>query len=101
MAERRQSVRIAGPFEGHWHGASGATEVRISDIGFGGCFVETLLPPAAGEQTSVTVRFGDGESMTLNGRVAYADPRAGFGIAFDPLTPDEQAFLARHLRPDS
>ena len=67
MSERRSDARIAGPFEGHWHGGSGANEVRISDMSLGGCFVETLMQPVAGEETDVTVLFADGQSITLRG----------------------------------
>ena len=101
MSERRNDARIAGPFEGHWHGGSGATDVRITDISLGGCFVETRMQPVVGEETDVTVLFGDGQSLTLQGRVAYADPGIGFGISFRPLTADETTFLTRHLHLDS
>jgi len=101
MSERRNDARIAGPFEGHWHGGSGATEVRITDISLGGCFVETRMQPVVGEETDVTVLFADGQSITLQGRVAYADAGIGFGIAFRPLTADETTFLSRHLHFDS
>lgn len=101
MSERRHDARIAGPFEGHWHGGSGANEVRISDISLGGCFVETMLHPVVGEETDVTVLFADSQSITLQGRVAYVYPGIGFGIAFRPLTADETTFLSRHLHLDS
>ena len=59
MSERRHDARITGPFEGHWHGGSGANEVRISDMSLGGCFVETMMQPVVGEETDVTVLFAD------------------------------------------
>jgi hypothetical protein len=102
MSERRQDVRISGPFEGHWHGGSGATEVRIADISLGGCFVETVLQPVAGEETEVSIQFADGQSITLHGRVAYVDPGVGFGLAFRrPLTTEETTFLSQHLHLDA
>jgi len=101
MSERRHDARIAGPFEGHWHGGSGATEARIADLSLGGCFVETRMQPGLGEETDVTVLFADGQSITLQGRVAYTAPGIGFGIAFRPLTADETTFLTRHLHLDA
>jgi hypothetical protein len=101
MTERRHDVRVAGPFEGHWHGGSGATEVRISDVSLGGCFVEAMLQPTVGEETDVTILFGDGQSITVPGRVAYVDAGIGFGVAFRPLTADETDFLSKHLNLDS
>ena len=101
MSERRQDTRITGPFEGHWHGGSGATEVRISDVSLGGCFVETIMQPTVGEETDVTISFGDGRSVTVAGRVAYVESGIGFGVTFRTLTPDEVAFLTEHLHLDS
>jgi len=101
MAERRQHVRVAGPFEGHWHGGSGATECGITDVSLGGCFVETVLQPTKGENTEVTVRFADGRQITLAGRVVYAEPGVGFGVQFRELTPDELAALKQCLHLDA
>lgn len=97
MSERRHGPRVTGPFEGHWHGGSGATNVRITDVGRGGCFVETRMQPTVGEETRVTVQFPGGQAITLHGRVAYAEPGIGFGMTFRPLTPDETEFLNQHL----
>jgi len=97
MPERREHVRIVGPFEGHWHGGSGATECRITDISLGGCFVETILQPQRGEATEVSVRFHDGTTMTLAGHVVYTDSGVGFGVAFRRLTDEEVEALRKHL----
>jgi len=101
MAERRQHVRVVGPFEGHWHGGSGATECRISDVGLGGCFVETVLQPGQDEETDVTIRFSDGHEITLPARVIYVDPGVGFGVQFRSLTPDETETLKKYLHQDT
>jgi hypothetical protein len=100
VVERRQHARVTGPFEGHWHGGSGATEVRISDISLGGCFVETLVQPTPGEDTEVTICFTPAESMTIAGQVVYAEPGLGFAVKFNPLTPDQTTELKRHLHLD-
>ncbi len=100
MIERRQHLRVTGPFEGHWHGGSGATEVRISDISLGGCFVETLVQPTPGENTEVTVCFTPVDSMTIGGQVVYSEPGLGFAIKFRELTPDEAAALKKFLHQD-
>ncbi len=97
MPERRLHQRVSGPFEGHWHGGSGATECRVSDVSLGGCFVQTLVQPTAGEETEVMVRFGPDEAITLSGRVVYAEPGLGFAMKFRDLTPDETARLKKYL----
>ena len=56
--ERRQHQRVMRPFEGNWRGASGANNCRISDVSLGGCFVQTLATPTAGDETHVTITFG-------------------------------------------
>jgi hypothetical protein len=98
VPERRQHVRIRGPFEGHWHGGAEAREVRISDIGLGGCFIETMVQPTKGEETSVTVTFGPGQSMDFTGHVAYAEPGLGFAVKFDELTPADLEALKQLLK---
>lgn len=87
--ERRQHQRLARPFDGNWQGASGANKCRIGDLSLGGCFVETLASPSAGEQTRVTINFGGDISMTFAGTVIYVEPRIGFAVKFHEL--DAQA----------
>ncbi len=83
--ERRQHQRLARPFDGNWQGASGANKCRIGDLSLGGCFVETLASPSAGEQTRVTINFGGDISMTFAGTVIYVEPRIGFAVKFHEL----------------
>lgn len=97
MPERRQHVRVPGPFEGHWRGGSGATECRISDVSLGGCFVETVLQPGVGEETDVFIDFGSGHTMTLSGKVVYAEYGVGFAVEFQALTAEETAALKDFL----
>jgi hypothetical protein len=89
VPERRQHVRVQGPFEGHWRGGSGATECRITDVSLGGCFVETVLQPGVGEETAVFIDFGSGHSITLAGKVVYAQYGVGFAVQFHELTAEQ------------
>ncbi len=98
--ERRQHPRLRGPFEGHWHGGAEAREVRISDVSLGGCFVETMVQPTKGEETSVTIAFGPGQSMDITGHVVSAEPGFGFAMKFDELTPADTAILTKYLHQD-
>ena len=94
--ERRQHPRVARPFEGTWKGASGLTRCRIADISIGGCFVQTLAMPVAGETTVVTIAFGESHALMFTGTVVYVDPGMGFAVQFKPL-PAEQADERRRL----
>jgi hypothetical protein len=85
--ERRQHQRLARPFEGNWRGASGANKCRIGDLSLGGCFVETLAMPTAGEHTHVTIALGAGTEVTFSGTVIYVEPKMGFAVKFDDLDP--------------
>jgi len=94
--ERRQHPRVARPFEGTWKGASGTTRCRIADISIGGCFVQTLALPGAGEAITVAIAFGDSHSLSFTGTVVYVDPGMGFAMQFTPL-PTEFADELRRL----
>ena len=96
-ADRRKHPRLARPFEGHWSGASGTSSCRVADISLGGCFVQSLAMPSAGETTQVTIDFGD-QSLTLDGRVAYVDPGMGFAVEFTALPAADRAQLVQVLQ---
>lgn len=83
--ERRRYPRRATPRQGTWRGASGETTCRISDISWGGCFIETKAEPGVGEQTVVAVPTRDG-MIELPGRVVKVDRGFGFSVQFEQLT---------------
>jgi hypothetical protein len=58
---------------------------RISDISWGGCFIETKSEPGAGERTAVIVPTRDG-TTELMGRVVKVDRGIGFSVQFDQMT---------------
>jgi hypothetical protein len=95
--ERRQHRRLVKPFEGNWRGASGANKCRIGDLSLGGCFVETLAHPAAGEETHVTVSFGGDISMTFGGKMIYVEPGTGFAVKFHQLDNESAQEISRLL----
>ena len=89
--ENRRHTRLAKPLEGMWRGLSGAAPCRISDISWGGCFVQTVVTPPVGTETVVTVRAlpSDGRSLEIPGRVRYVEAAMGFAMEFDPLTAEQ------------
>jgi len=66
---------------------------RTTDLGPGGCFVDTLTPFDAGVKVRVSIREGQ-TRFDATGLVVYSQSGLGMGIAFDPLRPDQAKALA-------
>lgn len=65
---------------------------RTSDLGRGGCFIDTIGPFPVG--TVLVVRINrDQQTLTMEGKVAFAQPGMGMGMAFTKAAPDQQALL--------
>jgi hypothetical protein len=65
---------------------------RTSDLGRGGCFIDTIGPFPVG--TVLVVRINrEQQTLTVEGKVAFAQPGMGMGIAFTKAAPDQQALL--------
>ncbi len=73
--------------------ASGARfSTRTTDLGPGGCFVDTLVPFEAGAKVRVHIRKGTSEFKTT-GLVIYSQSGLGMGIAFDRILPEQRREL--------
>ena len=79
--ERRRYRRVVGPFEGTWDGLTGTRECRITELGAGGCFIDTFSPQEPGTEVVITAVVA-GERFTLPGRIVYVDRVQGFGVRF-------------------
>ena len=65
---------------------------RISDLGRGGCYIDTIGPFPMG--TMLVVRINRGEqTLTIEGQVAFAQPGMGMGMAFTNAAPNQQQML--------
>jgi hypothetical protein len=95
--ERRKARRVTVPFDGGWEGASGRRPCRIADLSTGGCFVETLNPPAVGETVNVTISLPDGHLLEAVTEVTYICPSIGFGARFLKLPNDDGQVLIDNL----
>jgi hypothetical protein len=74
--------------------ASGARfSTRTTDLGPGGCFVDTLVPFEAGSEVRIVVREGRSQ-FEATGIVVYSQAGLGMGIAFDELEPEQRRALA-------
>jgi hypothetical protein len=74
-------------------GSGSRFSTRTTDLGPGGCFVDTLVPFDAGTKVSVSVREGQNR-FEATGIVVYSQSGLGMGIAFDALKPDQRRALA-------
>jgi hypothetical protein len=65
---------------------------RTTDLGPGGCFVDTTNPFPVGAEVRVTVRKGRNEFHTP-GTVVYSQQGLGMGISFNELDPEQRKAL--------
>ena len=73
--------------------SSGARfSTRTTDLGPGGCFVDTMLPFPVGAKVRVTVRKGQ-SNLETGGVVVYSQAGLGMGIAFDTMEPHQREAL--------
>jgi hypothetical protein len=90
--------------------SSGARfSTRTTDLGPGGCFIDTLTPFPVGAKVRVTVYRGNSHFET-RGSVVYSQLGLGMGVAFDELDEPKLAALdvwlaeitnGRHAVPES
>jgi hypothetical protein len=65
---------------------------RTTDIGQGGCFVDTMVPFPVGSKVLVSVTR-EKTTFEAMGKVVYAQIGLGMGIGFDPLNAEQHAAL--------
>ena len=77
--------------------SSGARfSTRTTDLGPGGCFIDTLVPFPVGAQVQVSVRKGETKFDT-GGTVVYSQHGLGMGIALDALDASKREALDNWL----
>lgn len=69
---------------------------RTTDLGPGGCFVDTMLPLPVGAKVRVNVRKGQ-TNFETGGVVVYSQTGLGMGIAFDSMEPHQRHALDKWL----
>ena len=76
---------------------SGAVlSARTSELGLGGCYVDSLNPFPEGTLVGLRIVRDQGVFET-KARVAYCDTRFGMGLAFTEMTPDQRSQLEAWL----
>jgi hypothetical protein len=77
--------------------SSGARfSARTTDLGPGGCFVDTLIPFPVGSTVKIILRRQKATFET-GGSVVYSQSGLGMGIAFSELTPQQHDDLSLWL----
>jgi hypothetical protein len=72
---------------------SGAVlSARTSEIGLGGCYVDSLNPFPVGTLVGLRIVRDQGTFET-KAKVAYCDTRFGMGLAFTEMAPDQRSLL--------
>ena len=94
--ENRKHERVAVMLDVVWDKVSGNYCARTSDIGLGGCYIDTIGEAAVGERIYFKLHLPWGPWIDLQGVVVYRFPSAGFGVRFTDL-PEETRLLLKQL----
>jgi hypothetical protein len=93
-AERRAQVRYPFTAAAEVYDVHSQTRVtgRCSDLGLGGCYVDTLSPLVVG--TAVRVRIErDMREFEATATVAFAQSPMGMGLSFQEINPESAGVL--------
>jgi hypothetical protein len=69
---------------------------RTSEIGLGGCYVDTLNPFPEGTLVELRILRDQGV-VEAKAKVVYCHPRFGMGLAFTEMKPDQRSLLEEWL----
>ena len=70
---------------------------RVSDLGRGGCYVDTINPFPVGADVKIRI-VKDNASFVAQARVLYASSGMGMGLAFTKIEPERLLVLEEWLR---
>jgi hypothetical protein len=96
-ANRRQHVRVAGPFDGRRLGVI-PIEVRIYDLSQGGCFVHSMHEQKSGVVIALEIDLPGEGWISVKGQTLYAKPEFGFAVRFVEMSEELSARIERALR---
>jgi hypothetical protein len=74
-------------------GSGSRFSTRTTDLGPGGCFIDTMVPFDTGSKVRVMIREGQ-TRFEATGLVVYSQSGLGMGIAFDELKAEQRRALA-------
>ncbi len=96
-ANRRQHVRVAGPFDGRRLGVI-PIDVRIYDLSQGGCFVNSMHEQKSGVVIVLEIDLPGEGWISVKGQTLYAKPEFGFAVRFVEMSEELSARIERALR---
>ncbi len=90
-AERRSAVRYQLTVSAEVVELKSGTRfsTRTTDLGPGGCFVDTLMPLPVGSDVNIRLHK-DNISIEATGTVTFSQAGLGMGIAFGEMPPERQ-----------
>src|SRR4026207_1986539 len=94
---RRQPPRCPVSIDCQVDGLSTGLSTRLSELGIGGCFVDTRTAFGAGGRINITAALPSSE-LVFTGTVLYELSGYGFGVGFDALPERTHEQLERFLR---
>ena len=71
-------------------------KARTSELGLGGCYIDSLNPFPQGTLVELRILRDDGVFET-KAKVVYSDVRFGMGLAFTEMTGDQRSLLESWL----
>ncbi|MGB6483414.1 MAG: PilZ domain-containing protein [Candidatus Acidiferrales bacterium] len=91
-AERRSAIRYQLTVSAEVVELKSGTRfsTRTTDLGPGGCFVDTLMPLPVGSDVSIRLHK-DNMSFETTGTVTFSQAGLGMGIAFGEMPPEKPA----------
>ena len=97
--ERRKGVRFAVSASADMLELRTHTRLsgRASDLGAGGCYIDTVTPFPVGTSLTLTLT-SEQHNVHATANVVYAHPGMGMGLAFAEMTPTQKANLSSWLR---
>jgi hypothetical protein len=95
--ERRQSERLAGPFDGMRIGVL-ETPVRIYDLSEGGCFINSLHDQQPGVAFRLKIDLPYAGWVHVKAETLYLKPGFGFAVRFIEMTEETETRLRLALQ---
>ena len=99
QSAKRRSVRrcpLVASAEVTELGSGAQLKARTSELGVGGCYIDTLNPFPHGTLIQLRILRDNGLFET-QAKVVYSDVRFGMGLAFTEMTADQRSLLESWL----
>ena len=95
-ASRRESPRVAGPFDGRRVGAL-TTPLRIHDLSAGGCLIESHHEVTSGRRLTLQIDLPGEGWITLQSETLYMRENYGFAVKFIDVDEGNRARISRTI----